>query len=169
MGSRFCELSAPYCEKVPGRILHPVAGAIGVTLCHCREKKKKQLWNGHIIPLNVHALVFSWLLYFDLSFWQGIQQLFYSSSSRYVQLYHDAWVDERYRHSIYSPYTLVQPFIFPYTLGCMVARTTNALAVANDPQLSRKHWLIESWYKSAVPWASGGVWVRLTNSCTTGF
>ena len=46
-------------------------------------------------------------------------------------LYHDVWVDERYRHSIYLPYTLTQPFIFPYTLGCMVARTTNALAVAN--------------------------------------
>ena len=28
-----------------------------------------------------------------------------------------------------------------------------------DPQLSGKHWLIESWYKSAVPWASVGVWV----------
>ena len=25
-----------------------------------------------------------------------------------------------------------------------------------DPQLSGKHWLIESWYKSAVPWASVG-------------
>ena len=49
-------------------------------------------------------------------------------------LYHDAWVDEKYRHSIYSPYTLAQPFIFPYTLGCMVARTTNALAVANGHQ-----------------------------------
>ena len=77
----------------------------------------------------------------------------------YTFLYHDAWVDERYHHSIYSPYTLAQPFIFPYTLGCMVARTTNALAVANDPQLSGKRWLIESWYKSAVPWASVGVWV----------
>ena len=48
-------------------------------------------------------------------------------------LYHDAWVDERYRHSICSPYTPAQPFIFPYTLGCMVARTTNASAVANGP------------------------------------
>ena len=48
-------------------------------------------------------------------------------------LYHDAWMDEKYRHSIYSLYTLAQPFIFPYTLGCMVARTTNALAVANGP------------------------------------
>ena len=39
-------------------------------------------------------------------------------------------------------------FILPYTLECMVARTTNALAVAKDTQLSGKHWLIESWYKS---------------------
>ena len=30
-------------------------------------------------------------------------------------------------------HTLAQPFIFLYTLGCMVARTTNALAVANGP------------------------------------
>ena len=30
-------------------------------------------------------------------------------------------------------YTLAQPFIFGYTLGCMVARTTNAPAVANGP------------------------------------
>ena len=56
-----------------------------------------------------------------------------TSGELYKVLYHDAWVDERYRHSIYSPYTLAQPFIFPYTLGCMVARTTNALAVANGP------------------------------------
>ena len=28
---------------------------------------------------------------------------------------------------------------------------TNASAVANGLQLSGKHWLIESWYKSAVP------------------
>ena len=73
----------------------------------------------------------------------------FSVASDYSDLYHDAWVDERYRHSIYSP----------YILGCMVARTTNALAVASDPQLSGKHWLIESWYKSAVPWVSVGVWV----------
>ena len=36
----------------------------------------------------------------------------------------------------------------------MVAKTTNASAVANDSQLSGKHWLIESWYKSAVLWVS---------------
>ena len=36
------------------------------------------------------------------------------------------WIKGSYRHSIYSLYTLAQPFIFPYTLGCMVARTTNA-------------------------------------------
>ena len=45
-------------------------------------------------------------------------------------LYHDEWVDKRYRHSIYLPYTLAQPLIFPYTLGCMVAKTTNIPAVA---------------------------------------
>ena len=28
-----------------------------------------------------------------------------------------------------------------------------------DPQLSGKQWLIESWYKSAVTWASVGVWI----------
>ena len=50
----------------------------------------------------------------------------------------------------------VPPQIFTYTLGCMVARTTNALAVANGPPplLSGKHWLIESWCKSAVPGVS---------------
>ena len=41
----------------------------------------------------------------------------------YTYLYHDAWTDKRYRHSIYPPYTLAQPFIFP------VARAANALAV----------------------------------------
>ena len=51
----------------------------------------------------------------------------------HVHLYHDAWADKKYCHSIYLPYTLAR---------CMVARTTNALA---DNCL---HWLIESWYKS---------------------
>ena len=46
-------------------------------------------------------------------------------------------------------------------LGCMVARATNASAVANDLQLSGKHWLIESWYKSAVPWVSWVYWAKL--------
>ena len=46
----------------------------------------------------------------------------------YVNLYHDAWADERYRHSIYLPYTLAQPLIFPYTLGCVVARTTKHIS-----------------------------------------
>ena len=41
----------------------------------------------------------------------------------------------------------------------MVARTNNALAVANGPQLSGKHWLIESWYKSAVPCIWALLWV----------
>ena len=45
----------------------------------------------------------------NLHFWEEWM------SSTYHHLYHDAWVDEKYRHSIYSP----------YTLGCMVARTTN--------------------------------------------
>ena len=61
----------------------------------------------------------------------------------YWNLYHAVWADK----IIYSPYTLAQPFIFPCTLGCTVARTTNASAVANGPpQLSEKHWLIESWH-----------------------
>ena len=47
----------------------------------------------------------------------------------YWNLYHDVWEDK----IIYSPYTLAQPFIFLCTLGCMVARTTNASAVANGP------------------------------------
>ena len=34
------------------------------------------------------------------------------------------------------------------SLGCMVTWTTNTLAVANSPPT--EHWLIESWYKSAV-------------------
>ena len=52
----------------------------------------------------------------------------------HTNLHHDPWVDhgasldKRYCH---SNYTLAQPFIFPYTLWCMVARTTNTSAVAN--------------------------------------
>ena len=35
--------------------------------------------------------------------------------------------------TIYSPYTLAQPFVFPYTLGCMVARTTIASSPGPSP------------------------------------
>ena len=59
------------------------------------------------------------------------QTSFSASVWLHKTLYHDAWADKRHCHHIYSPYTLAQPFIFPYTLGCTVARTTNALAVAN--------------------------------------
>ena len=47
-------------------MLHPVGGAMGVTLCHCREKGIHLL---DIISLNIHknfALAFAWLFYFDL-------------------------------------------------------------------------------------------------------
>jgi len=40
----------------------------------------------------------------------------------HLYLYHVAWADEKYRHSIYLPYTLAKPLIFQYTLGCMVAK-----------------------------------------------
>ena len=33
-------------------------------------------------------------------------------------------------YGIYLPYILAQPLIFPYTLGCMVAKTTNVPVVA---------------------------------------
>jgi len=69
-------------------------------------------------------------------------------------LYHNAWADKRYCHSIYPPYTLAQPFIFPYTLGCMIARTTNALAVANWPP---------------TVWETLPDWIMVQVSCTMGF
>ena len=54
---------------------------------------------------------------------------------------------EMLKVTYYLPYTLAQPFIFPYTLGCMVARKTNASAVTNwPPNTCGKHCLIESWY-----------------------
>ena len=70
-----------------------------------------------------------------LYFWNliNLQNCTTNCTGIHVYLYHDVLVDKRYCHSIYSPDTLAQPFIFPYTLGCMVARTTNALAVANGP------------------------------------
>ena len=44
----------------------------------------------------------------------------------------------------------------PYTLGCMVTGQLMLRLLLIDPQLSGKHWRIESWYKSAVhvPWFS---------------
>ena len=61
------------------------------------------------------------------------------------------------RVSIRHIYTLAQP-IHPV---CMVARTTNASVVANWYELCGKHWLIESWYKSVVPYVS-----RVHGICT---
>ena len=46
------------------------------------------------------------------------------------QVITSAWADKTCLHSVY---TQAQPFIFGYTLGCMVARTTNASAAANGP------------------------------------
>ena len=41
------------------------------------------------------------------------------------------WMKGTATVSIYTPWHSLSSF--PYTLGCMVARTTNALAVANGP------------------------------------
>ena len=53
--------------------------------------------------------------------------------------------------TVYPPYTLALPFIFPYTLGCMAAGKLMLQQLLIDLQLPGKHWLIESLYKSAVP------------------
>ena len=47
-----------------------------------------------------------------------------------------------------SWYILAQPFIFPYSVWLPGQLILQQLLI--DPQLSGKHWLIESWYKSRV-------------------
>ena len=65
-----------------GRMPHPVGGAMGVTLCHCRERGYPALTS--LIKYSVRQLRagIAWLLYFDLDCLLGMapSQLFYSSS-----------------------------------------------------------------------------------------
>ena len=48
-----------------------------------------------------------------------------------VHLYHDAWADKRYSHSIYLPYTLAQRFIptLKKQVGCFNHRVVALVAI----------------------------------------
>ena len=61
-----------------------------------------------------------------------------------THIYHDAWAD--------NGTATVSIHHTPYSVWLLGKLMLQLLLI--DPQLSEKHWLIESWYKSAVPWVS---------------
>ena len=113
--------------------------------CFCRER-----FQDHQNPRYFAAALgisCCWSMEPTTSFGCFVCDIFHTFEDWGLAYFPEIMNKEMLKVTYYLPYTLAQPFIFPYTLGCMVARKTNASAVTNwPPNTCGKHCLIESWY-----------------------